>query len=223
MTLIEHTVRERAYYIWEEEGRVHGRADAHWLRAEAEIAAPASILTVQAVAEASLAPSPAKTLKPRASRAKAAVEAKPAKVAPSRREGRQDRREACRQGGRAQDGRAQGFEGACRPGRQAEGRPLRDGVQPALSRLAASRSTARARPSAEGRALAVSVMPAPSGYAIMRREADRRLPDSQGFGSHARRHRDAESRQARDPGRLRRPPHRGDARPGLQLRDSRSF
>ena len=86
MDVIEHRVRERAYYIWEGEGRVHGRADAHWLRAEAEIAAPAAILTIEAVAETSLAPSPAKTLKPRASRAKAvaqpvakpAAEAKPA-------------------------------------------------------------------------------------------------------------------------------------------------
>ena len=78
MDVIEHRVRERAYYIWEDEGRVHGRADAHWLRAEAEIAAPAPILTIEAVAETSLAPSPAKTLKPRASRAKAVVEAKPA-------------------------------------------------------------------------------------------------------------------------------------------------
>lgn len=80
MDLIEHRVRERAYYIWEDEGRVHGRADAHWLRAEAEVVAPA-ILTVQAVAEASLAPSPARTLKPKAARAaKAVVAAAPAKV-----------------------------------------------------------------------------------------------------------------------------------------------
>lgn len=79
MDLIEHRVRERAYYIWEDEGRIHGRADAHWLRAEAEIAAPAPILTIEAVAETSLAPSPAKTLKPRASRAKAI--AKPAEAA----------------------------------------------------------------------------------------------------------------------------------------------
>lgn len=85
MDLIEHRVRERAYYIWVDEGRVHGRADAHWLRAEAEIAAPAPILTVQAVAATSRVPSPAKTLKPKAGSAKtavqAAVEAKPARVA----------------------------------------------------------------------------------------------------------------------------------------------
>lgn len=33
----EQAVRERAYYIWEGEGRVHGRAHIHWLRAEAEL------------------------------------------------------------------------------------------------------------------------------------------------------------------------------------------
>ncbi|MFD0937727.1 DUF2934 domain-containing protein, partial [Methylobacterium trifolii] len=37
MDVTEHHVRERAYYIWEGEGRVHGRADAHWLRAETEL------------------------------------------------------------------------------------------------------------------------------------------------------------------------------------------
>ncbi|WP_238179607.1 DUF2934 domain-containing protein, partial [Methylobacterium dankookense] len=37
MEITEHQVRERAYYIWEGEGRVHGRADSHWLRAEAEL------------------------------------------------------------------------------------------------------------------------------------------------------------------------------------------
>ncbi|WP_375464610.1 DUF2934 domain-containing protein [uncultured Methylobacterium sp.] len=76
MDLIEHRVRERAYYIWEDEGCVNGRADAHWLRAEAEI------VMVQAVApEASLAPSPAKVLKPKVARAaKAAVAANAAEV-----------------------------------------------------------------------------------------------------------------------------------------------
>jgi hypothetical protein len=31
-----HTA-EHAYYIWEKEGRPHGRAFDHWLRAEAEL------------------------------------------------------------------------------------------------------------------------------------------------------------------------------------------
>ena len=33
----EQAVRERAYAIWEEEGRPEGRHLDHWLRAEAEI------------------------------------------------------------------------------------------------------------------------------------------------------------------------------------------
>ena len=75
----EHQVRERAYDIWEGEGRVFGRAEEHWLRAEAEFAAKAAAapadlvvlpLTVQSSAPAmSDAPSPAKALKPRSSRA----------------------------------------------------------------------------------------------------------------------------------------------------------
>ena len=74
MDLDEHRVRVRAYYIWEDEGRVFGQADAHWLRAEAELRAGPAI--VQASAEAvSLAPSPAKVLKTRASRAKATADA----------------------------------------------------------------------------------------------------------------------------------------------------
>jgi hypothetical protein len=33
----ERLIRERAYRIWQEEGRPEGRATQHWLRAEAEI------------------------------------------------------------------------------------------------------------------------------------------------------------------------------------------
>ena len=33
----EATIRERAYAIWEREGRPDGRSLAHWLKAEAEI------------------------------------------------------------------------------------------------------------------------------------------------------------------------------------------
>ena len=35
----EQRVRERAYHIWEAAGRPEGKADEHWLQAEAEIAA----------------------------------------------------------------------------------------------------------------------------------------------------------------------------------------
>lgn len=33
----EETIRDRAYQIWEEEGKPHGRHHEHWLRAEKEI------------------------------------------------------------------------------------------------------------------------------------------------------------------------------------------
>jgi len=35
----ERQIRERAYQIWEREGRPHGKSVEHWLQAEAEIAA----------------------------------------------------------------------------------------------------------------------------------------------------------------------------------------
>lgn len=48
MQISEHSVRERAYYIWEDEGRVHGRATVHWLRAESELHAVAAPVAVEA-------------------------------------------------------------------------------------------------------------------------------------------------------------------------------
>ena len=65
----DHQVRERAYYIWENEGCV-GSAAVHWQRAEAELSG--ALLVQPVAAEPSLAPSPAKTLKP-PDRAKAAA------------------------------------------------------------------------------------------------------------------------------------------------------
>jgi len=38
MTDREQQVRERAYYMWEAEGRPHGRAEIHWAMAEIAIA-----------------------------------------------------------------------------------------------------------------------------------------------------------------------------------------
>lgn len=76
MKPFEQQVRERAYYIWEGEGRVFGRADDHWLRAETElrsdrVSSPELIPAV--AADISLAASPAKTLKPKARRTKSAA------------------------------------------------------------------------------------------------------------------------------------------------------
>lgn len=89
MDMIEHRVRERAYYIWEDEGRVAGRADAHWLQAEAEFAAagaetaPAATVIAAKVAKASAAraKAPAKAAAPKAAKVAAAkAPAKPKKA-----------------------------------------------------------------------------------------------------------------------------------------------
>lgn len=37
---LEQKIRERAHAMWEQEGRVHGRADDHWREAERELAGP---------------------------------------------------------------------------------------------------------------------------------------------------------------------------------------
>ena len=36
---LESNIRERAYALWEQDGRRHGRAQEHWYRAERELAA----------------------------------------------------------------------------------------------------------------------------------------------------------------------------------------
>ena len=33
-------IEQRAYFLWEQEGRPHGRHFEHWLRAEAELGKP---------------------------------------------------------------------------------------------------------------------------------------------------------------------------------------
>jgi hypothetical protein len=66
----EARIKERAYRIWVEEGRTHGRQDEHWHRAEREIA--------DEEATADKAADTAKTIRrPAASRATAAT--KPAR------------------------------------------------------------------------------------------------------------------------------------------------
>jgi Protein of unknown function (DUF2934) len=37
---LQQRIQQRAYELWEHEGRPHGRAHAHWQQAEREIAAP---------------------------------------------------------------------------------------------------------------------------------------------------------------------------------------
>lgn len=77
MNLCEHKVRERAYYIWEDEGRSAGRAEFHWLQAEAELQAADADIEVAVVIETVQAKAP----KARVSRAKST--AKPASAAKS--------------------------------------------------------------------------------------------------------------------------------------------
>jgi Protein of unknown function (DUF2934) len=66
----EQKIRERAYQIWEQEGRVHGRAEQHWLKAQFELTAAEDM--------APSAAAPAKKAR-RAPAAKAAPVAAPAK------------------------------------------------------------------------------------------------------------------------------------------------
>ena len=65
MPPFEQQVRERAYFIWEDEGRVFGQAEAHWLRAEIELLTPSrmGVEVIQAAtADVTLSASPAAVL-----------------------------------------------------------------------------------------------------------------------------------------------------------------
>ena len=48
----ENRIKERAYHIWEAEGRPHGRDREHWERASREIEAGAKMRAPKAAAEA---------------------------------------------------------------------------------------------------------------------------------------------------------------------------
>ena len=68
-------IRERAYLIWEREGRPHGRDFEHWVRAEVELiaegsnnTAAATIAPVQARTKGNGAPTKAKAPAPKARR-----------------------------------------------------------------------------------------------------------------------------------------------------------
>lgn len=77
---LEQRIRERAYDIWEREGRIHGRAEEHWHMAKLELTG-----TVQtASSEAAIAvPAKAKTRRKAAAPVEAVNTA--AQVAPRRR------------------------------------------------------------------------------------------------------------------------------------------
>ena len=77
MQISEHHVRECAYFIWENEGRIHGQAVAHWMRAETELHANATLAAgtvIQAVtAEKAAIPASAKVAAPKAAAPKSAA------------------------------------------------------------------------------------------------------------------------------------------------------
>ena len=75
----QEQVRERAYQIWEREGRQDGRAEEHWWQAEQELAEPAESAASDIVAAA-----------PAAAESRTNGSAKPAKsAAPRKRRGAQ--------------------------------------------------------------------------------------------------------------------------------------
>jgi hypothetical protein len=92
----EQRVRERAYALWESEGRQHGRHEQHWLICEAAIraelaSAPAEAIVVAATVEAApveIAPAPAeiapakRAVRPKAALATEKPAAKKAAAAP---------------------------------------------------------------------------------------------------------------------------------------------
>ena len=67
----EQQIRERAYQIWEREGRVHGRHEEHWYSAKLELTSTAPDLRPAAIDSSALAAAAAPQ-KPRA-RAKGAA------------------------------------------------------------------------------------------------------------------------------------------------------
>ena len=76
-TDFEQKIRERAYQIWEQEGRVDGRAEQHWHMARFELTSAADM----AAADAPVAAEPAK----KSRRAKAPLAAAPVPAAAPRR------------------------------------------------------------------------------------------------------------------------------------------
>ncbi|MER2193458.1 DUF2934 domain-containing protein [Methylobacterium brachiatum] len=82
MQISEQHVRECAYYIWEKEGRIHGHAVAHWIRAEAELRAGVVLADGQAVeAKPVAAKAPASKVAAPKAAAKTAAPKAPAKAA----------------------------------------------------------------------------------------------------------------------------------------------
>jgi len=63
MQNLEHAIRERAYHLWDANGRQEGNAEAHWLTAQREILA-SSLGTLGAVSSTSRNPEKTAKKKP---------------------------------------------------------------------------------------------------------------------------------------------------------------
>jgi hypothetical protein len=70
MNMQHEQIQERAYALWIEEGRVHGRADDYWLRAEREL--NHGVKAAPAEANANLPKTKTAAVRRRASRKRAA-------------------------------------------------------------------------------------------------------------------------------------------------------
>ena len=83
---LEQKIRERAYQIWEREGRAHGRHEDHWHAAQRELANLAqevSTITVPAT-KAATAPKARKQAAPAAAKPKVDAAAPRRRRAPAR-------------------------------------------------------------------------------------------------------------------------------------------
>lgn len=83
----EARVRERAYLIWEAEGRPDGKATEHWTRAIKEITSPSMTTPTMKAAAKTAAPSPVKTDPPKTAKVMEMSEEAP-KVAAKKRTGK---------------------------------------------------------------------------------------------------------------------------------------
>jgi Protein of unknown function (DUF2934) len=58
---LENRIRERAYEMWAAQGCAHGQAEQHWLAAEREMLATATIALARKSAPKKKRPSPARS------------------------------------------------------------------------------------------------------------------------------------------------------------------
>ena len=79
MGISEEAIRERAYHIWEREGRPHGRDFEHWVRAQVELIAETPPTMTASPPSGNTAPT-----RPRPSSPRSAAPPKPSRSVPAR-------------------------------------------------------------------------------------------------------------------------------------------